>query len=147
MKLVILGLLQNQWARNPKAVADMFARHPEHRNQLIGRMLMQSVSGRHLQGAFGDWTERITWENASPGIVGHSGGSLPPDVEHINRTLTSLSPALVITFGRQAEWGVAHSSWTGPTIAPPHPAARCGDMHERLRDAYRELEMFVEVSR
>lgn len=139
--MIVLGLLQNQWARNPQAVEAMFARHPKRRHELIARLLMQSYSGRRLKEAFGTWVNRMVWEEASPGIVGLSGGCLAPDVEHINRTLREMSPDIVITFGKQAELGLARSSWTGPTVTATHPAARAGDMPQRLRDACRELDL------
>lgn len=131
-QLRVLGLLQNQWARNSASVAAMFARRPEHRHELIARMLMQSTSGRRLRAAFGVWLDRIVWENASPGVVERADGCLAPDIAHVNGVLASIRPDVVIAFGVQATRAIEGSSWRGVTFTAPHPAARCHDVQERL---------------
>lgn len=130
--MVVLGLLQNQWAHNPAAVAAMFDRHPERRSLYIACMLARSVSGRRLRRAFGAWMDRIIWENASPGVATKSRGLKMADPRHINRTLANLRPNIVITFGVSARLGIAASTWTGPTIGCVHPAARYTDTLDSL---------------
>lgn len=130
--MVVLGLLQNQWAHNPHAVAAMFARHPDRRSTLIWYMLARSLSGRRLQRAFGDWVGRITWEEASPAIAGRSNVVMKMDIDHINRRLTEVRPDVVLAFGVSAAKGIAASVWCGVIINGPHPAARFVDIQDRL---------------
>ena len=131
----VLGLLQNQWARNPAAVLAMFARRPEYRHDLIRRMLAQSKAGRTLRAVFGDEVDRIVWENASPRVAGTPNGSFSYDVKHVNAAIANIKPDVVIAFGVQAKKAIMASCWTGPTITAPHPTASSSNVGKQLCEA------------
>ena len=140
--MVVLGLLQNQWAHNPAAVTAMFARHPDRRSTLIWYMLARSLSGRRLCRAFGDWVDRIIWENASPMVATRSDHRMVADVDHVNRRLTEIQPDVVLTLGKSAAEAIIVSCWSGMTINAPHPAARFPDIHDQLVVACAALNAF-----
>lgn len=139
----VLGLLQNQWARDPAAVLAMLARWPQRRHELIRVMLARSLSGERLRAAFGDWFAKIVWENASPCVAGESDGSFAPDTAHVNAAIVSIEPQVVIAFGVQAARAIYSSDWWGRTILSPHPAARSGDIGRQLRMACEALDRLV----
>lgn len=142
--MVVLGLLQNQWARNPAAVAAMFARRPEQRQALIKFMLARSKSGRRLRAAFGPWVDRIIWENASPVVAERAGGRMPVDRAHVNAILAKVSPDVVVAFGVSANQAITISSWCGFTIVAPHPTARVENIEARLVAARTRLDAYAE---
>lgn len=139
----ILAILQNQWFKDPEKVKQIYARNPEHRNELIKRFLfMGCLSGRRLQQAFGDLCNTIIWEEASSEIGGFSASAFPADVEHIKNAIYQHNPDVLIAFGKIASDG-AFKALTGlgfpdgkrdiRFVTAPHPAARKDPM-PRLRE-------------
>jgi hypothetical protein len=121
----ILAFLQNQWFKDPDGVRKIYERHPEARNDLIGRFLfMGCLTGRRLQAVFGvDLCRQIVWEEVSPLIGGVSSSAFPPDEKHIAAAVDKFQPKIILCFGKVAADGLKsfdHSK----IIYGPHPAAR-----------------------
>lgn len=122
---IILGLLQNQWVREPGRIkAALDRRPPEQRRKLLARLLFQSHSGQRLQAAFGKWVDQIEWENASPVIGSRSSANPAPDLGHIRGVLADVNPDIVLAFGQRAATAMARVMYDGVLIRGPHPAAR-----------------------
>jgi hypothetical protein len=144
---VILGLLQNQWAREPAKMAAMLERNPDRRPALIRCLLAGSVSGRRLRDALGPWFHRITWDNASGQIAATASGAPPADLAHVRRLLETRKPDVVVAFGRMAQNAILamgtlrpRFNWRGHFIAAPHPAARRADITARLTEVRTALD-------
>lgn len=143
---VILGLLQNQWVRNPSRVEAILSRHDAaFRRRYLGALLFfGSLTGKRLRAAFGDQCDRIVWENASPVIGATSNAALSPDLQHVRLALAEVQPRVVLTFGQRARWAIKRIDWWGPLIVGPHPAARMADIDDRLAAMCRTLETYNE---
>lgn len=123
--VTILGLLQNQWAYNPKRVREGLDRAtPENRHKLIRYMLAGSRSGRRLKEALGTWFDEIVWDNASPVITSRPSGTPPGDAEHVRNVIARVQPEIILAFGRIAYDTVLAAGWKRTLIRGPHPAAR-----------------------
>lgn len=141
---VILGLLQNQWVRDPARVQSVLARHDAaFRRRYLGALLFfGSLTGKRLRTAFGDWCERIVWENASPVIGAKSNDAPSPDLQHVRLAIAEVQPQIILTFGQRARWAIGRTDWRGPIIAGPHPAARMTGIAERLAAMRKQLEPY-----
>lgn len=144
---LILAFMQNQWVRDPDQLKRILARHDAaFRRQMIARLLfMGCVSGKRLKTAFGDLTNRIVWEEASPVITGQSNGCPPADLAHMTATLEELKPGIVLAFGRIATSGLLQclSRLNGrhdfSVMTGPHPAARHPEVSEELAAIAKDL--------
>ena len=146
----ILAFLQNQWFKDPERVRAIYARRPEHRQELNARFLFfRSLTGRRLKQVFGDLTEDIIWENASPEIGGKSSAVFKADLDHVLRLIEGERPDVILTFGKiatsaifQLKQGLYPSE---AVISPahvwgPHPAARHPDTLVGLKEMERTLQ-------
>lgn len=137
---IILGLLQNQWVREPGRVkAALDRRSPEQGRKLLSLLLFQSHSGKRLKAAFGEWTQRIIWENASSVIGSQSTANPAPDLDHVRRMLAEIKPAIVLAFGKRAATAMAHVTYDGVLICGPHPAVRDKNVMAKLAVVYWKL--------
>lgn len=137
----ILGLLQNQWARNPARVRETLDRAtPENRRTLMRYMLMQSTSGRRLRAALGEVCHEIVWDNASPIITRRSDGRPLADLAYVSALLAAMGPDLVLAFGQVAQAAVRDTGWAGPVFAAPHPAARGSAVQGQLAKLGQRIE-------
>ncbi|HET7229984.1 MAG TPA: SWIM zinc finger family protein [Longimicrobium sp.] len=141
VNLPVLGLLQNGWYRNPERVAQLFARRPEARRDMIASLLFAGcTTGRRLRSHLGSLCDHITWEEASPRIGGESGACFPADAAHIRAALADVRPLVVVAFGRVAQDGMRQvAEFTGTVIEAPHPAARHPGTQDGLHAASRVL--------
>lgn len=142
----ILGLLQNQWFRDPDKVRRILSREDEaFRIAFIRRTLFMScLTGRRLQEAFGEWIERFVFEETSRAIGGVSSSAFPADHHHIRAVITRHDPAAIVAFGERAAVALRAIGNIRPTIYLPHPAARGADTMPRLRAGQALLaEMFL----
>lgn len=100
---IVLGLLQNMWARDPAAMTRLIDNHGARgRRRAIAMFMPRTPSGRALRAAFGPLFGRIVWENVSTVVAGRSDGKPPADDWHIHCLLWELRPCIVIAFGRSA---------------------------------------------
>lgn len=144
---VVLAFMQNQWVRDPEQLKRILARHDAaFRRRMIAKLLFAGcVSGRRLKTAFGDFTNKIVWEEASPVITGSPSEAPPADVGHIAATIEELKPDIVLTFGRIATNGVlkALSALEGrhrfTVMSAPHPTSRGDDLASALGMMAQEL--------
>lgn len=143
----ILGILQNQWFRDPDRVRKMIERTPEVRPRLIATALfMGCATGKNLKVAFGgEVCGEVVWEESSPQIGGHSSSVFPADLEHIRRRIAEVNPYVVMTFGKIATDAVLQVAWPEGVkriiITSLHPAYRDrAAAMASLRTAARELE-------
>lgn len=142
---VILGILQNQWFKEPERVRMMFDRQPHLRRPFIARTLfMGCKTGLVLRRVFGEWCERITWEEASPEIGSRASSVFPPDPDHLRLLLIELRPRVVLGFGEVALAGLDRPCLALgiPLIRAPHPAARAGTVLRALFTARQQLESY-----
>lgn len=146
--VVILGVLQNQWFADPERVRRMIAdgeqRWPGvYRRRLIATMLFTTgcKTGLVLRRVFGDWCDRIVWEESSLEIGGHAASFYPPDIRHLQSCLNKLQPRLVLGFGNVACCALTPLC-SERLIVAPHPAARGGDVLRKLHAARTELESY-----
>lgn len=141
---IILGLLQNQWVRHPDRVeAILLRRDAAFRRRYLGALLFfGSLTGKRLRAAFGDWCERIVWENASPVITAypHAHAIPAPDLDHVRRVLADIEPNIVLAFGKNARQAMQDIGWRGVLIRGPHPAARFPDIAIQLASMCRQLK-------
>ena len=136
----IVAFLQNTWVRDPEKVRAVFERNPQHRSQLIRRLLFRgSLTGRRLRAALGEHCDTIYWEEASPEITGTPSAKVTADTEHIRCVLSAQDPDVVLCFGRIAYCAV-EPLWTGALLSAPHPAARGAHVVAALAQMRRELE-------
>jgi hypothetical protein len=145
----IVAFLQNQWFKNPEKAKAIFVKHPDAREELIARFLFAGcLTGKRLAEAFGDWTDKIIWEEISRDVGGHSAAAFRPDMDHIREVILKHKPYVVLAFGK-----IAHNALTMLRAAPGcpwhfisacHPAARGNDTMVRLHRAAYLLKYFVE---
>lgn len=152
----ILCILQNQWFKDPERVRQMLARYDESfRRNFIKRALFYGCrTGKVLQAVFGEeWIARMTFEEASRNIGGHSASKFTADPGHIMSVIREVEPDIVLAFGKVAEQAVmglsfggsAHQFSVGLNKTPiriygPHPTARGGDTLARLFVMRKRLE-------
>lgn len=143
----ILAFLQNQWFRDPVRVKAIYARNPEHRNELIRRFLFGGcLTGRRLMTTFGEdlcW-KQITWEEISPEIGGHASSKFPADLGHITVAIRKFDPDVILAFGSIAQEALKRTTSVRPRtiVYGPHPAARGADTMPQLcvmADTVRQL--------
>ncbi len=144
--LVILGLLQNMWVKDPAAARRLIERHGSRgRRAMIRTFMPRTASGRALRQAFGDLFDRVTWENAASVVAGRSDAAPPADHLHLRRLVEDLEPAVVVAFGRLAV-DAARAAKLTPLIEARHPSPRsCGKTGlPSLDAAAAELRQFVQ---
>lgn len=141
---VVLAFLQNTWVNDVPRCEQILSglSRTDQRKITAAWLFMGCLTGRRLQRAFGEMTDEIVWENASPKLAGHSSGSFPPDPEHIRATLEEVKPSVVLIFGKVAERGVL-PLWKGRSIIGPHPTARGGDVVPALERMAAQLNHFI----
>lgn len=147
--MTILAFLQNSWFKDPEKAKEVFARHPELRNDLIARFLFAGcLTGRRLMTAFGEeLCDRIIWEEASANIGDKSSARFQADHDHIKRAIIKHDPNVILAFGQVAstevevvaeglkrEYGISI-----PVMTAPHPAARKNPM-SALREVAERLK-------
>lgn len=148
MKPVVLGIMQNQWFKDPERVRRMLSAptaDPKLRRRLIAYSLFAGCkSGRVLRKTLGtEWCERILWDEASLEIGGHAASVFPADLLHIRALIDREKPSLVVAFGKIAVDAVfALDGAMPPLLAAPHPAARQPDTEVRLRAIRATLDDF-----
>lgn len=145
----ILGVLQNQWVRDPERTRALIAeKGPEYRRRLLHYALFAGcLTGRRLKAWLGDeLCGQIEWEEASPEITGHSSGNPKPDPEHVRAAIERVRPDVVLAFGvnaANAVMGAMQSMHRNPAgermefrlICVGHPAARNEMLREQARQA------------
>jgi len=129
--MTILGLLQNQWFKNPvraRQALDSYVKNGGKRHLWIGKALFMGCrSGKMLRKGFGDLCDSIIWEEVSEHISADPTVKLRHDPIHVRRVLELHKPDIVIAFGEIAQRAV-------PTAIPaPHPAARMDVVTEYRR--------------
>ena len=143
----ILAFLQNQWFKNPEAIAILFNRYPNKRNEFIKRLLFAGcLTGRRLHEVFGDLCNKIIWDEASPLLADHSSGVFKADIAHIAASIKQHRPDLIICFGKIAGDAVKSLSLQIKIIYAPHPATR-GNTIEALKKVNEFLEKYLSVTR
>lgn len=148
----ILGILQNQWFRDPAHVRAMLARetdpirHEKLRRRLIEYALFAGCkTGRVLKKVFGEkLCEKIIWDEASREIAGESSGVFPADPIHLRKLVDEVKPDVIVCFGNVARDGMTAVT-DQMVVFAPHPAARAPDTMDRLRASYQELLFILEA--
>jgi hypothetical protein len=152
----ILGVLQNQWfpmhqVDRANEVIRQYAGNYHWRALWNRKWLFygRNLTGNRLREAFGDWCERITWEEATPVATGRSDAIVTADVLHLCAILSYHQPDHVLAFGRIAEAGLWKAfegvlpedpNKTWKMIRGPHPCARHCDVMNQLRRMRKDLE-------
>jgi hypothetical protein len=78
-----------------------------------------------------DLIEKCVWENCTREIGSEAASKLPPDRMHIVGVLDHFKPDVVVAFGDVAQKAL---EFVGVELVhAPHPAARQGDVAQRLR--------------
>jgi hypothetical protein len=147
MKTRVLGILQNQWFKNPESARRIYASHNGDRERSArfraSALFMGCLTGRRILEAFGDDMRHvITWEEASNEIGGQSSAAFRADKLHIAKAIEFWDPEIVVAFGKIAGDGcMAAMRHIGATasggfyfILAPHPAARHPTVMSELRD-------------
>lgn len=139
--MVVLGLLQNQWVRDPERLRALYARQPDQRRRYIGMLLFWGcLSGKRLRQALGDWCEQIIWENVSPEITSRPDVQIVGDPIHVKKAIIEVRPDLIIAFGAVARQTLYSVVCKVKIIGAPHPANRGADTMTRLRAVRHVLE-------
>jgi len=136
----ILGILQNQWFREPEKVKAMYEQYPQKRNYFIKTFLfMGCLTGKRLSEALGDnLCHQIIWEEASPEVGGFSSSLFPADVGHLKSSIELHKPEVICCFGKIAGDGLRQLGLTLPVYYAPHPASRRDPMPQ-LRQLSKRL--------
>lgn len=164
----VLGLLQNQWFKDPVRAAALLARYQEHeggfwpgRHRFIRDMLFFGcLTGRRLEAAFGEdlcGYGGLVWEEVSTCMGDHPGACFPPDGEHVAAVLRQVRPVAVVAFGKVARDALALPEVQAhivqrpgrpptATIYAPHPAARGADVPNELRAAAARVREILDAS-
>jgi hypothetical protein len=143
----ILGVMQNQWFRDPDRIRTALARQPtderryQYRQRLIAYALFAGCkSGRVLTQTLGsDLCDAITWEEASPQIGGKASSCFPADLSHLESVLARERPDIIVAFGEIAG-NALRSLNISNAIFAPHPTARRPGTLDRLTQVALELE-------
>jgi hypothetical protein len=154
----ILCFLQNQWFKDPDNARAIFARHPEHRRQLIARFLYAGcLTGKILREAWGhELIHAITYENASPLIGGRSDAAFPADLEHMKKAIEEERPWVVVALGKTAQEAlkmiIAQTAGRPPNRPTwrfafgPHPASRGPLVPGKLRQLGAEIQFLASLA-
>jgi hypothetical protein len=100
----IVAFLQNPWFK-----PGISQRHIEmytNDQDFHRRVLAQSMSGKRLMQAFGEWYDRVWWDNANPVPVFQASGRQDANIYHMMGVITRVSPKIVMTVGEQAYAGM-----------------------------------------
>jgi hypothetical protein len=122
----ILAFMQCLWFRDSTKAAEIFARHPEKRNDLIRLYLFAGcLTGRRLQQALGEKIcHEIVWEEASPRIGDHASSKFEADLNHIRQSIETHQPEIIVCFGKVAGDAVRGLDLATRVLYAPHPASR-----------------------
>ena len=135
--LMILGILQCGWAREPDRVEAMLARakreseteacYYQFRRSFIRRFIAigNGVTWKRLEAAgFGE----IEFEEASPRIGWEASANFGYDRDHLVAAIRHANPTIIIAFGKVAQQGLDSIGVLGPKgtryFKTCHPAAR-----------------------
>lgn len=146
----ILGILQNQWFKNPAKIKQMIAEkeleYPNAREFYIATFLFWGcLTGRRLRATLGeDYCNEIVWEECSKEIGGCASARFPADIQHLQRVIDKHKPTHVIAFGQLAKDALMqlYESGRGDYVLfiAPHPAARQSDVTAQLRNLRKLLD-------
>lgn len=122
----ILGVLQNQWFKDPGRVRMLFENNPAIRRPYLRRTLFAGCrTGTVLRATLGpELCQAIIWEEASKQIGSVSASTFPADVVHLIETIADVKPDVVIAFGKVAGDALALLVYPNQLIRAPHPCAR-----------------------
>jgi hypothetical protein len=137
----VMGLLQNQWLKDPARIPrilELYERHADRleeppRNRFIRDMLFFGCpTGRNLRKYLGeDLCGEIVWEEVSPRVGDRPSSVFPPDAGHLLRSFKRVRPDCVVMFGRVASSCVLlrpvaeyFAEFDVSTLHCCHPAAR-----------------------
>lgn len=151
----VLGLLQNQWFKDPSRIPRVIAQYERHlppaqaRARFIRDMLFFGcLTGRRIRQAFGEGLlDLMTFEEVSPEIGGSPASVFPPDIRHVTGVLMTFRPRIVVLFGKvaaealndQSLAAVVRTQLAARLIYTVHPTARGADVPARLREAANEV--------
>lgn len=98
----ILAFMQNAWfpPGTERGIIERYQTDQEfHR-----RLLAMTMSGGRLLSAFGhDMYNQIWWDNVSPTHTETPSGLSAADMQHVELTIKTYQPDVIITFGKSAE--------------------------------------------
>ena len=153
-KIVVMGLLQNQWAHNPRRVEEMYASGREThgddrvRIEYVKYALFRGCkTGEMLRKHLGrKWCDDIVWENTSPRVAGQADVLFPIDYPHLEKRIEEVKPLVVIAFGNQAKKAVTLLQGSFYKIQCPHPAARIAGVAEALQAVKQSLDQISQTA-
>ncbi len=127
LPIEIVAFLQNPWF--PMDTADRHILLYRDDQDFHRRLLVQTMTGRRLYEAFGDWFAQIHWDNANWRPVWMPGGKQSFDPFWMSSVIGTQKPKLIITFGREAQMGLDAITWPHGDEIPDflychHPNAR-----------------------
>lgn len=150
----IVGILQNQWFKNPAKIKQIIAEKiaegfADAREFYIATFLFWGcLTGRRLRSTLGEaYCNEIVWEECSKEIGGCASSRFPADMEHIQQVIAKHKPTHVIAFGQLAKdalmqlyYGNTDESGDYVLLLAPHPAARQSDVIQQLRNLRKLLD-------
>jgi hypothetical protein len=100
----VVAFMQNPWFKPgiSQRHIDMYT----HDQDFHRRVLAQSMSGKRLMQAFGEYYDNIWWDNANPIPVFQSNGRQDPNIYHMMGVISKFAPLVVMTVGQQAYQGM-----------------------------------------
>ena len=149
--MIVLGILQNQWFREPEKVREILERASRLRGPEAARLTRRRFCARALfagcrtglilrQSLGDELCQRIVWENASPELGGHAASKFPANMDHLREVLADVKPDVVIALGRIAEEALRQLVPWEKLFCCPHPTARGVDVRPHLKRLKSELE-------
>lgn len=110
--------MQNPWFKPGTAQShiDMYTHDQDFHRRVLG----MSMSGRRLMQAFGEYYDKIWWDNANPLPVDKPDGRQKPNVHHMISVICRKEPMLVVTIGGQAYEGMQQIDVMEHELRMPH---------------------------
>jgi len=136
--------MQNMWVRRPERIRAMISTcgdsdREQYRRDIIERLLFAGcLTGQRLKQTFGEWCDRIVWDESTREIADNPKTIFPADLNHMRQVIVEIKPRAIIAFGKIA--GDALCKISNSWILAPHPAARGNDTIQRLVRAKMQLE-------
>lgn len=147
----IIGILQNQWFKNPTKIKQMIEDkiregHADAREFYIATFLFWGcLTGRRLRATLGEeYCNEIIWEECSKEIGGCASSRFPADIQHIQQVIDKHQPTHVIAFGQLAKDALIQLYDSGKQdyvlFIAPHPAARQSGVIQQLNNLRKLLD-------
>lgn len=145
--MIIFGLLQNQYLKNPERMVDMVKRYGEDSREVFTKhaLFAGCKTGQNLTRIFGPEAKTWIWVNCTPQIGRTTSERFPTDLDYIIGKLEHYQPDIIMAFGGQARDAMRRIKTDVPVIFTVHPVNWDHGSTDRLYTARNELDRLKET--